>query len=227
MLDLASYQPSDFLMFSPRVYYRLIELHNEAVWPLQLLMVGLGFAILYLLMNRLKTSAWLIPVVLGVIWFCVGWSFLWERYATINWPLIYIAPFFALQAIWLIGIGLLGHSMTIPLRFSPIDILFLALLVFALIGYPLSAPLAGRDWLGAEIFGIAVDPTAVATLAIMALIRGWASGIAMIVPAVWCLISSATLWTMEAGDFFVPLLCAVLTFCLLIIRRFITQDEDS
>ena len=30
-----TYSLSDFLMFSPRTYYRLFELHNAAIWPAQ------------------------------------------------------------------------------------------------------------------------------------------------------------------------------------------------
>jgi hypothetical protein len=35
-----TYTLSDFLLFSPRAYYRLIERHNAAVWPWQLGSVG-------------------------------------------------------------------------------------------------------------------------------------------------------------------------------------------
>ena len=37
MTEWESYRLSDFLLFSPRTYWRLFELHNEALWPLPLL----------------------------------------------------------------------------------------------------------------------------------------------------------------------------------------------
>ena len=46
MSDWLSYAPQDFLLFSPRVYYRLIELHNEALWPLQVAALALGLLLL-------------------------------------------------------------------------------------------------------------------------------------------------------------------------------------
>lgn len=49
MFEWWTYTLSDFLMFSPQVYYRLFELYNRALWPTQLLTVGAGVAILYLL----------------------------------------------------------------------------------------------------------------------------------------------------------------------------------
>ena len=37
MSEWWTYRPEDFLLFSPRVYWRMFELHNAALWPLQLL----------------------------------------------------------------------------------------------------------------------------------------------------------------------------------------------
>ena len=39
MSEWWTYRPSDFLMFAPRTYWRLFELHNEAWWPAQPLLV--------------------------------------------------------------------------------------------------------------------------------------------------------------------------------------------
>ena len=39
MSEWLSYRPSDFLMFAPRTYWRLFELHNGAWWPAQPLAV--------------------------------------------------------------------------------------------------------------------------------------------------------------------------------------------
>jgi hypothetical protein len=45
------------------------------------------------------------------------------------------------------------------------------ILAFALAGYPLLAPLQGRGWASSEVFGIASDPTVVATLGLLLLAR--------------------------------------------------------
>ena len=46
MAEWWTYRPEDFLLFSPRVYWRLFELHNAAVWPVQVPALLLGAAIL-------------------------------------------------------------------------------------------------------------------------------------------------------------------------------------
>ena len=53
-----TYSLADFLLFSPRTYYRLIERHNDAVWPAQLVTLGLGVLIAGLLRERAWWRGW-------------------------------------------------------------------------------------------------------------------------------------------------------------------------
>src|SRR5512134_138424 len=100
-----SYSLSDFLLFSPRAYWRLFELHNAALWPLPLLTLAAGIILIVLAVSRPRHHARWMAVILGALWLWVAWSFLWQRYATINWAAIYVAPAFALQAVLLFAAG--------------------------------------------------------------------------------------------------------------------------
>jgi hypothetical protein len=75
----------------------------------------------------------------------------------------------------------------------------LAVAAFAILLQPAIGPLLGRDWQQAEVFGLAPDPTAVATLALLAT-RARIPWLLMIIPMLWCVITGLTLWTMEAPD---------------------------
>ena len=44
MSEWWTYTLSDFLLFSPRTYYRLFEIYNAAIWPAQIVALGLGLA---------------------------------------------------------------------------------------------------------------------------------------------------------------------------------------
>ena len=48
MSEWSTYRLADFLLFSPEIYYRLFELHNNAVWPAQLAAALAGLGILAL-----------------------------------------------------------------------------------------------------------------------------------------------------------------------------------
>ena len=106
--------------------------------------------------------------------------------------------------------GTIRKCLAYAQRGNLLDDVGRALLAGALIGYPLLAPLMGRPWFAAEIFGIAPDPTAVGTLAVLALADGRMRWLLLLVPCLWCAISGATLWTMGAGGFFVPPLSALI-----------------
>jgi hypothetical protein len=76
----------------------------------------------------------------------------------------------------------------------------LGLFIFTLVVQPLAAPLAGRTWQQTELFAIMPDPTAVATLGLLLMLRGSGFWMLMLIPMLWCLISGAVLWGMHSPE---------------------------
>ena len=196
MGDWLSYSLSDFLLFSPRAYWRMFELHNAALWPLPLATFAAGLAALALVLFRPRHHARWIAVILAILWAWVAWSFFWQRYAAINWAAAYIAPLFALQAALLLAIGTWRDRLSFDRR-GAAGIAGLALIVFATLVYPLLAPAFGRPLAGAEIFGTAPDPTAIGTLGFLLLARGRRAFALLSIPLLWCIASGITLWAMH------------------------------
>lgn len=219
MSEWWTYSPTDFLLFSPRVYYRLIELNNGEVWPLQAVAALIGLALVLHALRPGRFSGRTAAVALGIAWAWVGWSFLWLRYAEINWAMTYVAPFFALQGILLILTGVLGGGLNITLGRDPRSALGLALVVLALAGYPLIAPALGRPWLAGELFGITADPTAAATLALLALSSSRLRGILAAIPLLWCLMTGTTLWIMKSPDYVAAPAIAVMALLIMVWRH--------
>lgn len=219
MAEGTAYGLSDLLLFSPRVYYRLFELQNQALWPVQILTMFLGLAGMWLLVRPVRQGHRLLPAVLGGLWLWIAWAFFWERYAAINWAAAYVAPLFALQGLALLCVAVTRQGLERELSSSVPALAGLALTAFALVGYPWLAPLMGRSWLAAEMFGIAPDPTAVGTLAVLATTRGRFRWLLFSIPVLLCAISGLTLWTMAAGDFFVAPLAAVLAILTAAVSR--------
>ena len=212
MSEWWTYSPSSFLLFSPRTYYRLFELTNEAVWPLQIVALALGLAIIALILRGPAWRGHAVAAMLAACWLFVAWAYLLERYDSINWAARYFAIGFALQA------ALLAWTVVRDrLRFDVHGFVGksgIAMIVYAVAIHPLIAPLAGRPWTQAEIFGLAPDPTAIATLGVLLAATPTRTHL-VVLPLLWCAVSGLTLWTMEQPEALAPLL-AVATIGLAI-----------
>jgi hypothetical protein len=196
MSEWWTYSLSDFLLFSPRTYYRLFELYNLDIWPAQIAALMLGLAILALLVRGDSWQGRAIAAILSACWLWVAWAYLLARYDTINWAARYFAIGFAIEALLLIWAVLVRKRLVLRPGADVVSMAGLGIFLFALFIQPLIGPLVGRPWLQVELFGIAPDPTAVATLGVLltANRRHW---VLLVMPLIWCAISGATLWAME------------------------------
>lgn len=213
MTEWLSYTPQDLLLFSARVYFRLFELHNAALWPAQIATLALGVTLTVLTLRAdRKIAGQIMAVALGVLWIWLAWSFLWQRYATINWTAAYLTPLFALQGVLLLWAGI-RDRMSYVVICGPAAGAAVALFAAAASAYPLFAPLMHRPLVGAEFFGLMPDPTAIATLAALALAPRRPAGL-MVVPSLWLLLSSGILHLLDVGVFWVPGGAALLALIL-------------
>ena len=187
----------DLLPFSPDVYWRLFALENDALWPLQpAVLAAVTLLVLGLARGRRPSGRWLGPV-LGAAWLWTGWHFVALRYGTVNWVAPALAWGFYAQAAMLTALGL--SRRLVFLRRGPGAWLGIGLLGAGALAWPIFAPLDGRSWRETEVFAISPDPTAVATLGLLALAaRTRWTALLCVVPVLWLAVSALTLLTMEA-----------------------------
>jgi len=216
MSEWWTYEPSDFLLFAPRTYYRLFELYNGEIWPGQMLALLAGLAILALLLDPGTRQSRIVAALLAASWLWVAWAYHYARYASINWVATYFAGAFALQAALLIALGI-GRGLTLQPAARWISWGGISLVLFALVLQPLIGPLlAGRAWSQVEIFAIAPDPTVVATLGVLALGRGWQKWLLLPIPILWCVVSGAIAWVMRSPDVVLMPVVAAWTIVILV-----------
>lgn len=195
--DLATYRPSDFLMFAPRTYWRLFELHNEAWWPLPIVLPGVGLAAVLWAWRGGALALRACAAGLAAASAFVAWAFVFERYAPINWAAKGLGVAWVVLCLILLMLAASGQVRAAPsARRSGVAAL---LALWALLGHPLLAPLAGRPFVQAEVFGLAPDPTALAALAWLLAGAAGAGGVVRwlwragwVVVIALCLASAAT-----------------------------------
>jgi hypothetical protein len=228
--DWLSYRPSDFLMFSPRTYWRLFELHNEAWGPLPWVMVAVAVvAIVWIALRSANSGAARAAMSvtgagLAAALVFVAWAFVIERYEPINWAAPGLAVLLVMLAVGVAALAWRGERQADPSRAQRKMAVGLAL--FALFGHPLLAPLAGRPLGGAEVIGLTPDPTVIAAIAWLLWHGAPASrpGLALwrgaVASALLCAAASAaTLAVMEEWPALVPSAAALIAAASLVTSR--------
>lgn len=197
MSEWWTYRLSDFLMFSPRTYWRLVERYNEETWPIHVLALGAGVLLLWLAAARSQAASRAVLPLLAGAWLWVAWAFHLRSYGQINLGARYMAAAFAVQASLLIAFGLRrgradpGRPLT---RRQAVGWAVAAAAVFL---YPLGALLTGKPWTQAEVFGAMPEPTALATLGLLLATGRTGRGALLVIPAASLAAGWITLWLMH------------------------------
>lgn len=197
MTEWWTYRLSDFLMFSPRTYWRLVELHNRALWPAHLVALAVGLGLLRLAAMRRPGASRVAAAALAAVWAWVGWAFLWQRYATINWAAAWIAIAFWLQAALLLLLGAMHSAVWRARTGARLRGAGWTLAVAGLLLYPLAGLAAGRPWAQAEVFGIMPEPTALASVGLVLATGQPHAAWLCVVPALSLTVGMATLWLLS------------------------------
>ncbi|HWI83054.1 DUF6064 family protein [Ramlibacter sp.] len=199
MSEWWTYRLGDFLMFSPRTYWRLVELYNRQLWPAQLAAALAGVALLWLVLARRAAAAWLVPAALALAWLWVGWAFHWQRYATINWGAHGLAVAWAAEAA-LLGLAAWRQAAaTVPPSQRTTRPAALLLALAAVVVYPFLRVVAGAPLAQAEVFGLMPEPTALATLGLLAALRPRRWPWLIVLPIASLLVGAATAWVLAAA----------------------------
>lgn len=194
MSEWWTYGPSDFLMFSPEAYWRLVERYNAAWWPVQLAALASAGGMIALLRRTTDSAQRTVLLLLALAWAWTAWAFHARSYADIFLAAPWLAAASGVQAMLLAMAAVMRVRGARPVPRTAIagHVVFMAALLF-----PLAAPLQGHGWTRAEVFGFMPDPTALATVgALLALghpHRAWRALLAVI-PVLFLLLGAATRW---------------------------------
>lgn len=201
MSEWWTYRLSDFLMFSPDIYWRLVERYQQALWPLPWVLTVVGLALMLLAASHRRWAPGVVLLVLAVLWAWVGWAFHWQRHAQINWVAQYLAAAFWLQAALLGRAAWQAHASNSTGLAAPAWRWStgggLALAGMGVVGYPALALLQGLPLARAEVFGLMPEPTALATLGLLLVLRAHAAPWMGAIPVLSLLFAAAMLWAMH------------------------------
>jgi hypothetical protein len=173
------------LPFSRDEFFAVFARYNDAIWPMQLVLAAIGVACVVAAFVRPweRAIAW----ALAALWTWMAVAYHFAFFTRIN-PAAWLFGALFLAAACLFAV----HAVRSPLQFGATGarrLAGLALVAYALIGYPLLGWLAGQVYPRAPTFGLPC-PTTIFTLGLLLLARTPVPRTLFLVPWLWSAIGT-------------------------------------
>ena len=206
-----------FAPFSTTEFFGVFARYNEVVWPLQIVLLLGGVALVVVALTRPRHSR----VVLA------GVAALWA-YMAIAYHLAFLTALtpaaLLFAALFFIEAGLLAwhgfHTRRLHLA-VPLDrtsrLVGVVLVAYAVMGYPAVAVLAGQRFPAMPTFGLPC-PTTIFTLAVLTWCVRPVPRSVLVVPLVWTLVASSAALAFDVIEDFALPLAAACTLAILLRR---------
>ena len=190
---LQSFSLHDFLIFSPDSFFKLFELANQTLWPTQIASACLVAIAIFLLYKRHPYTQKFILVWLGLVWCFVAYSYFAKYYRQIFIYAHHISYFYYAQACLLFLFALLPSDNAETIITKRRIVLGSGFILYGLCIHPMvSALIWNQKLIGIEVFSIAPDPTAIATIGFILLLPIKGYFLLMVIPLTWLLFSLVT-----------------------------------
>lgn len=166
-------------------FFDLFARYNTAIWPLQWVMYGLGFAALALMFWRSRAAGALVSLILALMWTVNAIGYHWMFFATINPAARVFAGVFMVEALFLLVAPLLWRDWRLVPSDDARSWTGAALALFAVAVYPLWGIAAAHFYPALPMFGVAPCPTVIFTLALLLFAPWHAARWLLAIPILW------------------------------------------
>ena len=184
------------LPFTIEQFFGVFQAYNTAVWPAQMLLLLLAALALIFIALRRPWSGMAVSAILAVLWIWLGAAYHLAFFAQIN-PVAY--GFGALSIVGGLVFawhGVIRRRLEFSFGKSLRAAIGTALLVFALVVYPIWGTLAGHGYPALPTFGLPC-PTTIFTIGVLALASGTSLRAALTVPILWSLVGSQAAFVLD------------------------------
>ena len=184
------------LPFTVEQFFGVFQTYNSAVWPAQILLLVLAALAVIFIAFRRSWSGVAVSAILAVLWIWIGAAYHLAFFARIN-PVAY-----GFGALSIVGgfmfawHGVIRRSLGFGFGKSLRAAIGTALLVFALVVYPIWGTLAGHGYPALPTFGLPC-PTTIFTIGVLALASGTSLRAVLTVPILRSLVGSQAAFVLD------------------------------
>jgi len=213
--------------YSTDAFLEALTSYNQVIWPGQLSVFFLSALLFGLLLFPRKNSDRVIAGLLAFSWIWDGLIFMNLHLIHLNWSVSYFGFVFAIQGLLLIWSGIIKNRLNFTGDASVASWLGVALVIFALIIYPLVQIAIGIDWMTVQYVGAAPTPTVILTLGILLLCADRVPIHLMVIPVVWSCADGVTAWNLSLWwDLSLPLAGLLTVFFSLMRQKNASKSVD-
>jgi peptidoglycan/LPS O-acetylase OafA/YrhL len=173
--------------FTVEQFLSVFERYNQAVWPLQLVAYAAGVVLVVLALTKWKRASAVIFGTLAVMWAGMAVGYMWLYFADINKAAYLFGVIFLAQAVLLAIAAVKQRSVAYGRRRDARTWVGLALIVYAMVAYPLLGMAFGHSYPRAPMFGLVPCPTTIFTFG-MLLLAARPKRLLLWLPLVWSVI---------------------------------------
>ena len=182
--------------FTVEQFFDVFQAYNRGVWPAQIFLLFLAAMTVVFIALRRSWSGVAVSAILAVLWIWLGAAYHWAFFARIN-PVAYgfggLSIVGGLMFAWH---GVIRRRLAFRLDKSLRTTIGTALLVFALLIYPIWGTLAGHGYPALPTFGLPC-PTTIFTIGVLALASGTSLRPVLAVPILWSLVGSQAAFVLD------------------------------
>jgi len=175
--------------FSTSDFFDVFAAYNEAVFPVQVLLYLLAFAVLWAAIRRKKAFGRWIYGGLGLMWLWCGVAYHGMFFSEINRGAYLFGGLFVFQGLLFLFTGWRRPSVSMP-RSKTQRWIAWSLVAYALILYPLFGRLTGHHYPATPTFGLPC-PLTIFTFGILLLSRDQPLRRLLIIPTIWAVIGTS------------------------------------
>ena len=184
------------LPFTVEQFFGVFQTYNSAVWPVQVFLLALAALTVVLIALRRSWSGVAVSVILAVLWIWLGTAYYWAFFARIN-PVAYgFGALSIVGGLMFAWHGVIRRRLKFSFDKSLRTAIGTALLVFALVVYPIWGTLAGHGYPALPTFGLPC-PTTIFTIGVLALASGNNLRAVLTIPILWSLVGSQAVFVLD------------------------------
>ena len=202
------------LPFTTAEFFEVFAAYNQAVFPVQFILIGLSLVGLYLLIRRKKEAGKYVNGFLALLWLWMAIVYHLVFFSSINPAAILFGVLFIVQGGIFLLYGFFRNRISYRIENNVYGVAGMSMIVYSILLYPLLGWWNGHIYPASPTFGLPC-PTTIFTFGILLFSISRLPWFILIIPVIWSIVGfSAALnfGMMEDGGL---LIAGILTYVLL------------